>query len=100
VEYNALNDPHKVEPGMTERAATVYFQCFDAKGHLLWNERANDVLLMAVRACQPPHLSYSVCKSMSHEERQWLEKSISCFLWIQTYGLTSIGPDPTQGSLF
>jgi hypothetical protein len=24
--------------------ATVYFQCFDATGHLLWEEKANDVL--------------------------------------------------------
>jgi S1-C subfamily serine protease len=35
----------KVEPGMTYRAATVYFQCFDAGGHLLWKEKANDVLV-------------------------------------------------------
>jgi len=35
----------KVEPGMTYRAATVYFQCFDATGHILWEEKANDVLV-------------------------------------------------------
>ena len=35
----------KVEPGFTYRAATVYFQCFDATGHLLWEEKANDVLV-------------------------------------------------------
>jgi S1-C subfamily serine protease len=35
----------KVEPGMTYRAATVYFQCFDAAGHLLWKEKADDVLV-------------------------------------------------------
>ena len=35
----------KVEPGMTYRAATVYFKCFDATGHILWEEKANDVLV-------------------------------------------------------
>jgi S1-C subfamily serine protease len=35
----------KVEPGMTYRAATVYFQCFDVTGHILWEEKANDVLV-------------------------------------------------------
>ncbi len=35
----------KVEPGLTYRAATVYFQCFDSTGHLLWEEKANDVLV-------------------------------------------------------
>jgi hypothetical protein len=34
----------KVEPGMTYLAATVYFQCYDAAGHILWEEKANDVL--------------------------------------------------------
>ena len=34
----------KVEPGMTYLAATVYFQCYDATGHILWEEKANDVL--------------------------------------------------------
>jgi len=35
----------KVEPGMTSRAATVYFQCYDATGHILWDEKATDVLV-------------------------------------------------------
>lgn len=35
----------KVEPGMTSRAATVHFQCFDVTGHILWEEKANDVLV-------------------------------------------------------
>lgn len=35
----------KVEPGMTYLASTVYFQCFDSTGHLLWEEKANDVLV-------------------------------------------------------
>ena len=35
----------KVEPGMTSLAATVYFQCFDATGHVLWDEKATDVLV-------------------------------------------------------
>jgi S1-C subfamily serine protease len=35
----------KVEPGMTSLAATVYFQCFDATGHILWDEKATDVLV-------------------------------------------------------
>jgi hypothetical protein len=35
----------KVEPGMTYLAATVYFRCFDATGHLLWDEKATDVLV-------------------------------------------------------
>ncbi len=35
----------KVEPGMTSLAATVYFQCFDATGHILWSEKATDVLV-------------------------------------------------------
>jgi hypothetical protein len=30
---------------MTSLAATVYFQCFDATGHVLWSEKANDVLV-------------------------------------------------------
>jgi hypothetical protein len=34
-----------VEPGMTSLAATVRFQCFDAKGHVLWDEKATDVLV-------------------------------------------------------
>jgi serine protease Do len=35
----------KVEPGMTSLAATVYFRCFDATGHPLWDEKATDVLV-------------------------------------------------------
>src|SRR6185437_15225285 len=35
----------KVEPGMTSLAATVHFQCFDATGHILWEEKATDVLV-------------------------------------------------------
>jgi hypothetical protein len=35
----------KVEPGMTSLASTVYFRCFDATGHVLWDEKANDVLV-------------------------------------------------------
>ena len=35
----------KVEPGMTSLAATVYFRCFDATGHVLWDEKATDVLV-------------------------------------------------------
>jgi S1-C subfamily serine protease len=35
----------KVEPGMTSLAATVYFRCFDAAGHVLWDEKATDVLV-------------------------------------------------------
>jgi S1-C subfamily serine protease len=34
-----------VEPGMTSLAATVHFQCFDATGRVLWDEKANDVLV-------------------------------------------------------
>ncbi len=35
----------KVVPGMTNRAATVYFQCFDSAGHIIWQDKANDVLV-------------------------------------------------------
>jgi len=35
----------KVEPGMTSLASTVYFRCFDSTGHILWEEKANDVLV-------------------------------------------------------
>ena len=35
----------KVEPGLTSLAATVYFQCFDLTGHILWEEKATDVLV-------------------------------------------------------
>jgi S1-C subfamily serine protease len=35
----------KVEPGMTSLAATVYFRCYDATGHILWDEKATDVLV-------------------------------------------------------
>jgi S1-C subfamily serine protease len=35
----------KVEPGMTNLAATVYFQCYDATGRILWEEKATDVLV-------------------------------------------------------
>ena len=35
----------KVEPGMSSRAATVSFRCFDATGHVLWDEKATDVLV-------------------------------------------------------
>jgi len=35
----------KVEPGMTSLASTVYFRCFDATGHVFWDEKANDVLV-------------------------------------------------------
>jgi len=35
----------KVTPGMTDRAATVIFQCFDASGRMIWQEKANDVLV-------------------------------------------------------
>lgn len=34
-----------VEPGMTSLAATVHFRCFDATGHVLWDEKATDVLV-------------------------------------------------------
>ena len=34
-----------VKPGMTSLAATVVFQCYDSAGHLLWDEKANDVLV-------------------------------------------------------
>ena len=34
----------KVEPGFTSLAATVYFQCYDPTGRILWEEKANDVL--------------------------------------------------------
>jgi len=38
----------KVEPGAPYlsgiESATVYFQCFDATGHVLWNEKATSVL--------------------------------------------------------
>jgi hypothetical protein len=30
---------------MTSLAATVYFQCFDATGHILWSDKATDVLV-------------------------------------------------------
>jgi hypothetical protein len=35
----------KVTPGMTDRAATVIFQCFGANGQIIWEEKANDVLV-------------------------------------------------------
>jgi hypothetical protein len=35
----------KVETALgSPAAATVYFQCFDATGHILWHEKATDVL--------------------------------------------------------
>jgi hypothetical protein len=38
----------KVEPGELYssgiQSATVYFECFDASGHVLWNEKASNVL--------------------------------------------------------
>jgi S1-C subfamily serine protease len=36
----------KVESALSlgQPTATVYFQCFDATGHILWEEKANDVL--------------------------------------------------------
>jgi S1-C subfamily serine protease len=34
-----------VKPGMTNLAATVIFQCYNATGSLLWEEKANDVLV-------------------------------------------------------
>jgi hypothetical protein len=36
----------KVESALSlgKPTATVYFQCFDATGHILWEEKADDVL--------------------------------------------------------
>jgi hypothetical protein len=35
----------KVETALgSPKASTVYFQCFDATGHILWDEKATDVL--------------------------------------------------------
>jgi len=49
----------KVEPGVRYLSgipfATVYFQCFDATGHVLWEEKATNVLASGGNLLLHPH---------------------------------------------
>ncbi len=49
----------KVDPGVVYLSgipsATVYFQCFDATGHILWEEKATNVRADGGNALFKPH---------------------------------------------